>query len=664
MPSFYTEVTCLLGASAVLGYLSFRLRLVPILGFLATGVILNAAGLVRNPELVEALAEVGVILLLFTIGIEFSIENLMRIRRLIFLGGGLQVLGTIGVVFGILMFLNVSWQAALFTGMLVSLSSTVIVLKLLESREETRTEAGQLSVGMLIFQDLAVVAMVIAVPLLGSAGTEGGLKAQLFPLGVAVVGIAVVLVIARRLVPKVLEALARTCSQEIFLLGVIAICLGTAFLTGLAGVSLSLGAFLAGLLVSESRFGSQALGEILPLQILFSATFFVSVGLLLDVSFLIRNIGLVLGVVAVVLLLKGIIVGLSARALGVSGGAAIAGSFLLAQVGEFSFVLERAGRDAGLSPAGLGEAGGQTFIASTVLLMTLTPFLAQAGRALERRFVKRRRRVASVAAGREGEASGIPHEMSRHVLILGYGHAARWLCQRLLERDVSVLVLTLSPTGAREAEAAGIPVIRGDYTKRFLLEEGSLEKARLVVVADDALATAERAVAVVRGTGLQVPVVTRTPLEEDAQALAALGTASSLSDQGLGRKALFETVMDRLGRPTLLDGDLAASTQPNEETLMKSFELSDRQRRSESCSHLDQARTVIPEAVDICPECVAAGDRWVHLRVCMTCGHVGCCDSSKNRHARGHAAGSGHCIVRSLEAGESWAWCFEDETLL
>ena len=185
--------------------------------------------------------------------------------------------------------------------------------------------------------------------------------------------------------PKVLEALARTCSQEIFLLGVIAICFGTAYLTGLAGVSLSLGAFLAGLLVSESRFGSQALGEILPLQILFSAAFFVSIGLLLDVGFLLQNLPLVLAVVAGMLVLKALITTGSARALGYPLGTALAAGLILAQVGEFSFVLERAGREVGLFPAGLAETGGQTFIAATVLLMGVTPFLAGLGSALGRR---------------------------------------------------------------------------------------------------------------------------------------------------------------------------------------------------------------------------------------------------------------------------------------
>ena len=539
MPAFFTEVVCLVVACAAMAFVCHRLGQVPILGFLISGVALNAVGLVRNPELVEALAEVGVILLLFTIGIEFSVERLMQIKRLIFIGGGLQVAGTVGVVAGALMLFGVGVSAAIFTGMLVSLSSTAIVLKLLESRGETRSDSGQIAVGMLIFQDLAVVGMVIAVPLLGGGG--GGAE-KLAELAVAVVLVTAGLLVARRLVPKVLELLAKACSQEIFLLGVIAICLGTAFVTGFAGVSLSLGAFLAGLLVSESRFGSQALGEILPLQILFSATFFVSVGLLLDVGFLVRNLPLVLGVVAGVLLLKAGITFISGRVLGAPTGTALASALLLAQVGEFSFVLERAGREVGLAPAGLDGTGGQTFIASTVVLMALTPFLAQAGQALGRRVGAR---PSATAGAAEAEAG---HGMADHVLILGYGRSGRWLALRLLDEGIPARVITLSPTGAAEGEAADLSVLRGDYTKLQILVEGGLRRARAVVIADDTLEVAERAVAVVRGAEPDLPILTKTSFEHDARELDALGATFAVSEEAPGHRALLAEVLVRFGR--------------------------------------------------------------------------------------------------------------------
>jgi CPA2 family monovalent cation:H+ antiporter-2 len=295
-PPFFVEVAALIVAGAVIAYVSARLGLVPIVGFLLAGVLIgpHALGLVGQ-ELADGAAEVGVILLLFTIGIEFSLDKLARLRRLILGGGALQVGLATAATAGILAALGVDWRAGVFTGFLVSLSSTAIVLKLLADRGETAAPHGEVGLAFLIFQDVAIIAMVLLVPMLGGAG--GGAGEVALTLGRAAAIIVVVLFAARRLMPWVLEAVAKTCSPEIFLLSVIAVCFGTAYLTSLAGVSLSLGAFLAGLLVSESRFSEHALGEILPLQILFSAVFFVSVGMLLDLGFLVGNLPLVAAVV-------------------------------------------------------------------------------------------------------------------------------------------------------------------------------------------------------------------------------------------------------------------------------------------------------------------------------------------------------------------------------
>ncbi|MBI4468602.1 MAG: cation:proton antiporter [Acidobacteria bacterium] len=357
VPPFLTEIVALIGAGAIIAYLCFRLNLVPIVGFLLAGVLIgpHALGLVRDHELVDAAAEIGVILLLFTIGIEFSLEKLARIKRLIFFGGGLQVTLASLATMGLLAAFGVDWRAGLFTGFLVALSSTTIVLKLVGDRGERDSLHGQAGLGLLIFQDLAIIVMVLLVPMLsGSGGSAAGI---IWALWKALAIIAVVLLFARKLMPGVLEKVALTCSPELFLLTVIAICFGTAYLTSLAGVSLSLGAFLVGLLVSESRFSEHALGERMPLQILFSATFFVSVGMLLDLRFLLQHLPLEAGVIASVLFIKVLTTGVSVLVLGYKLPISAACALLLAQLGEFSFVLERAGREVGLYPAGSAGAG-------------------------------------------------------------------------------------------------------------------------------------------------------------------------------------------------------------------------------------------------------------------------------------------------------------------
>jgi CPA2 family monovalent cation:H+ antiporter-2 len=769
---FLVPVVAIVVAAAVIAYVSSRLGLVPIVGFLMAGVVIgpHALKLVDDPALVNVAAEIGVILLLFTIGIEFSLEKLARIKTTIFGGGGLQVsLATIAVL-GVLTAFQVEWRSALFTGFLVSLSSTAIVLKLLADRGEAASTPGQVTLGLLIFQDLAVIVMVMVVPMIGSGG--GSSAGIVWALAKALALILAVLLVARRLMPPLLERVALTCSPELFLLTVMAICFGTAWLTSIAGVSLSLGAFLAGLIVSESRFSHHAFGEIMPLQILFSATFFVSVGMLLDVGFLLRNLPLVFAAVALVLVVKVLTTAGSVLSLGYGAPVAAAAALTLAQVGEFSFVLDRTGRDAGLSPAGLGDVGSQTFIASTVLLMVATPHLTALGGWLARKLEGRAVRSAARAVAGQAEVSAETFaHLQHHVIVAGYGEAARQLVRVLHGSHVPFVITTLSPGGANEAEAQGLPVLRGDSGRRHTLEMAGIERAKAVVVADDDPATAMRIVAVARSLAPTARIVARTRYQSDAAALSLEGSDRVVVDElesivqlfadvlrnyrivpdeieahedairSGGYAALREesdasvvvceldgrcldtrTVVVREGAPlvgrspawlasmTGLDltaversgvaMELDASTvfAPSDvvtlagtadafATAASAFRSgdivsvrADRVPRASgdidtstvvtfapnpqgSCTHLDRINAVRPSARG-CEECLRQGDRWVHLRICLTCGHVGCCDTSKNKHATLHYQATAHPIVRSLEPGETWGWCYVDEVTL
>ncbi len=663
-PPFFAEVASLLLASAAMAYLCHRLKITPIVSFLVTGALIgpHALGLVRDPALIEAAAEIGVVLLLFTIGIEFSLEKLARIQKLIFLGGGLQVGLVIAAVTGLLALAGVGWRSGVYTGCLVALSSTAIVLKLLMSRGETDTPGGRSVLGILIFQDLAVVAMVLLVPMLGAGPEAGGSAgAVAWALGKAGLIVVLVLVVARRVMPKILEAVARTCSQEIFVLTVMAICFGTAWLTSLAGVSLSLGAFLAGLVVSESRFSDMAFGEIQPLQILFSATFFVSVGLLLDLEFMMANLALVLALVGAVLLVKLIAAGVAVRALGFGAGTVAFSSLMIAQVGEFSFVLERTGREAGLFPAGVEAGGPQVFIAATVLLMMATPLLAALGRKAEARSAARVRRAEEsdaevVPVPREVDApDGHAHgDLDRHVIIAGYGEGGRALARALSEAGVDHLILTLSPQGALDAEADGLRVIRGNYGRQHELSLAGLRRARLLVVPDDDPETTRRVVRSAKALHPELPVLASARLDGEIEELRHAGADRVVSYEREGVRRLVEVV---------LEGEAAVRPEAPGQPGREAVRLSRAQRESAACPHAADTRPVVPRT-DGCEECVALGEEWVHLRLCMTCGHVGCCDESKNRHATAHFHATGHPIVRSHQPGESWAWCYADEVTL
>lgn len=788
VPQYLTEAVALIVAGAVIAYISFRLRLVPIVGFLIAGVLIgpNALGIVQDKAIVDATAEIGVILLLFTIGIEFSLEKLARIQKLILGGGSMQVGLSVLVTAFVLLAFGVDWKTGIFTGMLVALSSTAIVLKLLADNSETNSEHGQVGLGLLIFQDLAIVLMVMLVPALSASG-GGGAASIAFALLKAAAIIVVVLVVARRIMPKILEVVAKTCSPELFLLTVIAICFGTAYLTSLAGVSLSLGAFLAGLMVSESRFSQHALSETLPLQILFSATFFVSVGMLLDVRFLVQNLPIVLAAIAVVLVIKAATTWASVRVLGYSAPVAAASALMLAQIGEFSFVLEREGRTVGLFPAGASTAGSQTFIAATVVLMVATPFLMRIGSGLSAKIV-RHRETAGVPKEEDPESLGEALALEDHVIVAGYGEAARCLVRVLAGSGIPYIITTLSPDGANEADSEGLPVIRGDATKPFLLRHVGIDNAKMMVIADDNPGMAHRITSVARQINPTMRIVVRTRYTEDVHELAAAGADTVIAEELESVVQLFgevlrdyqipateieayEELARKNGYAELLNADVEidnsvfrcrtgeecfdsrtvkvregapiAGKHTTAMMLLEDFgiELKSLKRDGEEispipsdlvfapgdelelsgstqafasnaamfrpagngsgavpavplrapesnetslafadetgisveteirytpkadasvCSHLDRIRPVFPSAPG-CEDCLRIGDEWVHLRLCLVCGHVGCCDTSKNKHGTAHFHETNHPVMKSLEKFDDWAWCFVDE---
>jgi CPA2 family monovalent cation:H+ antiporter-2 len=648
VPAYLAPTAALIVAAALIGYLSVRAGVVPIVGFLLAGVLIGPSqlGLVASTEAVDAAAEVGVILLLFTIGIEFSLERLARVWRWIVLGGGAQVAVTTVLTMGLFVAAGRSWQVGLFTGFLVALSSTAIVLTVLRDKNATSSLRGQLALAVLVLQDLAVVAMVIVVPLLG-ADAESGPGSLLRALGTAVLVIAVVLVVARRLMPPLLSRVAALCSPEVFLLAIVAICLGTAYATALAGVSVSLGAFLAGLVVSESRQSTQALSEILPLQIIFSAVFFVSVGMLLDVGFLLSNLPLVLAAAVAVLLLKTAVTTGALLPTGVGWRPALATGLLLAQIGEFSFVLLTAGRDAGLSPAGLGQDGFQVVVATTVLLMLATPGLAYLGDRMTA--TVRTPPVDAHTSPRSGE-----DQLDEHVVLLGWGQDSLELARLLRDRGLPVAMTTLNPGGADEAADLGIHVVTGDPRRGAVLDKAAVDRARLVIIAEDTPEHAAEIATVVRGM-TESPLMVRSHGAADLGDFARAGVDHVVDPRATSRRGLFTAALDRLDvhRPLAPDEDRRFSVDTSR--------VFDRPVPAGiGCEHGASSRPVLPSAGG-CMQCVHEGLDWVHLRICLSCGLVGCCDSSPGRHARAHAEEAGHPLVASAEPDEQWAYCFLDD---
>lgn len=525
LPPFLVKLVVLLVASVGIAYLSYRVRLVPIVGFLLAGALIGpkAFGLFSDEALVAQMAEVGVMLLLFSIGVEFNLARLARLSRTILVGGGVQVGLALAVVAGLLVAFGVDLRASLFTGGLVALSSTAIVLSLLAERSETNTPSGQTTLGILLFQDFAVIAMVLVLPLLAPVAEGGAAPSTvdtLVQLGKALGVVAIVAVGARRLVPAFLERIAETERHELFLLAVVAICFGTAALVAAAGVSMALGAFLAGLVVSESRHSEQALADVLPLRTVFNAVFFVSVGMLLDVWFVVENPLLVAGIALAVFAVKALTTGVAVGALGYPVRVAAPVALALAQIGEFSFVLAQSGAAVGLHPAGDAERGSPLFIAVTIVLMVATPFLVKAGPRVGAA-------LAATPLGRlgqepedEGEAALVDH-----AVVLGYGPAGQRLAEALGEVGLAFVVVEMNPAlhAKAEAESGAAHAIRGDAAQRHILDHAGVSTARIVVVALSDPVASLRAVSLVRAVSPSVLVLVRTRFFSEVELLRQAG---------------------------------------------------------------------------------------------------------------------------------------------
>ena len=537
---FLQDLLTLFGLGVAVVLLFHRAKVPPIVGFLITGVLCGpyGFGLISEPAQVEAMAEIGVVLLLFTVGIEFSLEQLARLRNFLLIGGGFQVLLTVGVTYLLARLLGETAAISLFFGMLVALSSTAIVLRLLADRGEIDSPHGQATLGILIFQDLCVVPMVLLTPFLTGGGT--GATGALWVIAKALLFVGGAVVAARWIVPRLLHYVVGTRRREVFLLAIILLCLGTAWASARAGLSLALGAFIAGLLVSDSEYSHQALGEILPLREVFNSLFFVSIGMLFDVRTVVANPWLVLGAIGVVLVMKSVITTGVAVALGQSLRIAVLVGLALAQIGEFSFVLSKVGLSSGL----LDREHYQLFLAVAVGTMTLVPALL----ALGPRLAARLEGVAPtrLAAGRAAPLSlreGEP--LKDHVIIVGYGVNGRNLARVLGRVGIPFIVIELNPQVVRSERKRGRPIIYGDATRTEVLEHAGIRDARVVVIAISDAAGTRGTVDVARRLNSHVHLLVRSRYVREMEPLFALGTNEVIPEEFETSIEIFSRVLHR-----------------------------------------------------------------------------------------------------------------------
>ena len=515
-----------------------RLKLPALPGFIVAGILLgpNALGLVSDPHDVEGLAEVGVILLLFTIGIEFSLSRLREMRRLVLAGGVAQMAFTVFATLGVGLAFALGWRVALFLGFLIALSSTAIVLKVLSDKGEIDAPHGRLATGVLIFQDLCVVPIMLVLPFLAGKAA-GGIVGLLLALGKAALVVIGVVLAARTIVPRVLSEILKTRSRELFLIAVILIGTLTALGTSAAGASLALGAFLAGLIISESDYGHQALAELMPFRDIFISLFFVAVGMLVQLDTIRSHIGLTLLAVAVIMVGKTLSAAVGPALLGYSGRVALLAGVAVSQIGEFSFVLAKDGREAGLLP----DLLYQQFLGIAVITMLLTPFLLQGGPALLRVFERMVPLDKLLPGFRPRGFAPVQDPVKDHVVVAGYGLNGRNLTAALRAINAPYLIVELNAQTVRNARAEGEPAFYGDATREEILHPLGIDRARMFVIAISDPAATRRMVRVARALNPTLHIIARTRYVAEIPELTRLGANVVIPEE-------FETSIEIFSR--------------------------------------------------------------------------------------------------------------------
>lgn len=536
LPLVLRDLSIVLAIATAVALLFSKLRLSVVPAFLVAGAFMgpSGAGLVTEIRMVEMLAEFGVALFLFTVGLDFAVSNLGKMQRRVLWAGGAQVVATIVLsVIGLKAY-GIDAPVAIFAGFLLSLSSTAIVLKVYADRLETDSGIGRVSFGILLFQDLAAIPMMLLIPSLRE--WEAGHSPEvLFTLLKGAGGVAAILLLARFLIPRLLREVIRINSREILALTVLMVVLGTAFLASRWGLPLGMGTFLAGMVISESDYVHEIAAQILPFRDVFNGVSYVSVGMLLNLSFLAGNLLVVLLMVAGVVLMKAVSAGAAVRAIGYPWRLTVITAVGLAQIGEFSFLLLSQGARESL----VTFAQYQFLLAITILTMMATPFLMQAAPWVASSFVRH------VVRGREPEEPGEEaHRVERvqnHVIISGYGMNGKNLARVLRSTHVPYIVVDLNDALVREGREAGEPIFYGDVNNPEILDRVGVGRARMLVLAiSDPMAT-RRAVAVARRASPRLVILVRTRYVADVDDLIALGANAVIPEE-------FETSVEIFSR--------------------------------------------------------------------------------------------------------------------
>lgn len=546
--ALFTDILIVFSIALVVGLIFNRIKVPPLVAFILTGIIVGPYGfsIIQGQDQVTSLAEIGIILLLFTIGLEFSFKDLWKIRLIAIVGGALQVGLSFAFFCGIALLFGRPAGEAILMGFLFSLSSTAIVLKILHEKGEIDSPHGSIALGILIFQDLAAIPMIMAIPFLASIPLldptpflSGEALLWLILQDIAIV--IILLACARWVIPRFLYEIARTKNQEMFLLFIIIICFGVAWLISFTGISIAIGALLAGLLISGSEYSHQAVSIVLPFRDIFTSFFFISVGMLVDIHFVLANIWLVLFFIIIVIGAKTLLATAAPLALGYPLRTAALTGLALAQVGEFSFIIAQSGMATGILPVDTY----QMFLALALITMAATPFVLNIGQPFTARLC-RIPALSVIARGTCGIDDGKRHPERRdHLVIIGYGVTGRNLARAARHGKIPYAIVELNPDLVTEARLEGEPVIFGDATSEGVLNHTGIHTARIAVIAiNDPVAT-RKITAVIRRLNAAITITVRTRYVSEMEALYLAGADEVIAEEFETSVEIFTVVLHK-----------------------------------------------------------------------------------------------------------------------
>ncbi|MBZ2167116.1 cation:proton antiporter [Methanobacterium spitsbergense] len=536
------DIVIIFALSVLVLILFNKIRIPTVLGFFITGIVAGPQGLslISEVQQVEILAEIGIIFLLFTIALEFSLEKFSQIKRQALIGGSLQLIFTFIIVFLITLSLGLGVGASIFIGFLISFSSTAIVLRLLQDKNELDTPHGRTSLGILIFQDLAVIPIILLTPIL--AGVSVSSESVLILLLEGGVLLIFTIIAAKWLVPHLLNHVAQLKNRELFLLTIILICFGITWLTTLIGLSPALGAFLAGLIISNTKYAHQALGNVLSFHDIFMSFFFVSIGMLLNINFFFQNIGIILLLTLGVLLIKTFTAGLATRFLGFPLRIMVIVGLILSQIGEFSFILSKVGIQYGL----ISLTIFQIFLSVSIITMGLTPFLMTISHRTSLLFNKFP--LKSILEPNIVQTNSSEFELDDHLIIIGYGVNGKNVSMAAHNSSIPYVVVEIDP-GMVKTDKEGEIFIYGDAAQETILKKAKIEKARIMVVAISDPVNTRRIIELSKRINPDLYIIVRTRYIDEIKILKSLGADEVIPEEFETSVEIFSRVLDEYNVP-------------------------------------------------------------------------------------------------------------------